>query len=351
MKNKIINDICCMLLSNGVEVDRVQDKLIMIFKDYEIRPMETSVALRNDVLNETLIKRFIASKMVKGCTQRTIKLYSTEVSKIIAKIGKSVPDITSDDVRLYIAIRLQRDNISKTTANNEILYLRSFFGFLQSEELVLKNPMLKIDKIRSEKKKKKAFTELECEKIRTACRSGQEKAVVEILLSTGCRVSELTHMRLDELEENKILVHGKGEKDRWVYLNAKAQIALAQYLEERKDTNPYLFPGGVWIREGTAQNYSPKDLITWYQKPELIGEGFRDSGAIEQMMRKLGKRAGVENVHPHRFRRTCATLALRRGMSLEQVSKMLGHENIATTQIYLDLSEDELKQAHEKYVV
>lgn len=347
MKGEVVDKIICMLISNGVKIDGMQDRLYMILKDYEIKPMETAIALRNEVLNDQLVKRFLASKMVKGCTEKTISMYGMEVPRILLKIGKSVPDITSDDVRLYIAIRLQRDGISKCTADNEIRYLRSFFTFLQSEELIDKNPMLKVDKIRREKRKKSAFTEMECEMLRTACRTAREKAVVELLLSTGCRVSELVQMRMDEYEGDRIIVHGKGEKDRNVYLNAKAQIALEQYLSERKDTNPYFFPSGKF---GGA-HYKPSTAPLWYTNPDLIVDGHSGIAPIESMVRNLGKRAGVENAHPHRFRRTCATLALRRGMSLEQVSKMLGHENIATTQIYLDLSEDELRQAHAKYVV
>lgn len=348
MKTEIINSILCMLQGYGVDTDEIENKLYLIMKDCTITPTETALAIRNEMLNDTLVKRFIAAKMVKGCTQKTIKLYSTEIPKIIMRIGKSVPDITADDIRLYIAVRLQQDKVMKATIDNEIRYLRTFYAFLIAEELVTKNPMLKIEKIRSEKKKKHAFTELDCEKLRNACRTALEKCVIELLLSTGCRVSELVQMRIDEIDGDKITVHGKGEKDRTVYFNAKAQIALNNYLAERKDTNPYLFPKGYW---NNTQKLGVNDSPYWYRNPDAIADGHRDGGGIEAMMRSLGKRAGVENCHPHRFRRTCATFALRRGMALEQVSRMLGHANIATTQIYLDLTEDELRQAHAKYVV
>lgn len=348
MKSEIVNNILCMLQGYGIDSSEIENKLYLILKDCTITPTETALAIRNEMLNETLLKRFIAAKMVKGCTSKTIKMYKKAIAKILLRIGKSVPDITADDVRLYIAIRLQQDRVSKTTVDNEIRFLRSFYTYLSAEELVEKNPMLKIEKIRSEKKKKYAFTELDCEKLRNACRTAYEKCVIELLLSTGCRVSELVQMRIDELDGDKILVHGKGEKERIVYLNAKAQIALNNYLTERRDTNPYIFPKGYSIND---QNFGVDRAPYWYRNPDAISDGYRDKCGIEAMMRKLGKRAGVENCHPHRFRRTCATFALRRGMALEQVSRMLGHANIATTQIYLDLTEDELRQAHAKYVI
>jgi site-specific recombinase XerD len=209
--------------------------------------------------------------------------------------------------------------------------------------------MNKVDSVKVQKIKKKAFTDIEVEKLRESCRTAMETALVEVLLSTGCRVSEVSAIQISEINEDKVLVHGKGNKDRVVYLNAKAQIALTKYLAERSDMNPYLFPQGVWLaHDRKAKN---KQNPFWYRRPDLVGEGKRDNGAFEATVRRLGKRAGVENVHPHRFRRTCATMALRRGMPLELVSKMLGHEQIVTTQIYLDLSEHELEEAHKKYVV
>ena len=159
--------------------------------------------------------------------------------------------------------------------------------------------------------------------------------MIELLLSTSCRVSEVAQILIEEIDGERILVHGKGEKDRYVYLNAKAQLMLERYMSERKDKSPYLFPR---CRDG-------------WRNPKNIEEGHIDMATIEQMTRKIAKRAGVERANPHKFRRTCATMALRRGMPIEQVSKMLGHEQVSTTQIYLDLTEDELALAHKKYVI
>lgn len=349
MKETIINEIVRTLHEMGINTDGIAERLYLIFKDVDVTKTETALAVRDDMQNETLLMQFLAAKAVKGCTKNTINAYGNTLRYIFKRFSKTVTAWTPEDIRVYIAYRLTQDHISKSFANTEIRFLRTFFAWLQNEEIIQRNPMNKIDSVKMQKAKKKAFTDIEIEKIREACRTAMETAIVEVLLSTGCRVSEMAAMQIPEISDEKVIVHGKGNKDRVVYLNAKAQIAISKYLSERSDTSPYLFPKSIWI--GNNAKETNKKNPFWYQKPELVGEGKRDNGAFEATVRRLGKKAGVENVHPHRFRRTCATMALRRGMPLELVSKMLGHEQIATTQIYLDLSEHELEEAHKKYVV
>ena len=174
---------------------------------------------------------------------------------------------------------------------------------------------------------------MELEKIRLACKTSMEKALVEVLISTWCRVSEAAQIRLSDITENKIIVHGKGDKDREVYLSPKAQLAIAEYLKDRSDANPYLFPQAKYAGDvtkmctGIRRDYQAE----WYKRPDFVGSGHRGACTIEGNIRKIGNRAGVANAHPHRFRRTGATMALRNGMPLITVSKMLGHENIGTT--------------------
>lgn len=348
-KDQLVNKIVAEARARGADTDGFAEKLYIIMKDINIEQMETQLALPNRALNHEFINRFLAAKLVKGCTERTISQYRVELSKIITKLRKSVLEITSDDIRLYLAVRMTQDGISKVTANNELRYMRSFFAWLNDEELIAKNPTAKIDAIKQEKRKKKALTEMECEKLREACRTSQEIAIIELLLSTGCRVSELCGMQIDEVKDSKIVVKGKGNKYRTVYLTAKAQLALDKYLADRKDANPYIFPKSIKFTE--EEGIKLRGQKEWYKHPEAIAEGKRNTSSIESVVRSIGKRAGVENVHPHRFRRTSATFALRRGMPLEMVSKMLGHENLATTQIYLDLTEEELEAAHRKYVI
>ena len=162
-------------------------------------------------------------------------------------------------------------------------------------------------------------------------------------------MNELANIKQEEVKGDSVLVHGKGNKDRIVYLNAKAHMALERYMKERSDESEYVFPKSAVSAADDIRIRTTKGV--WYKEPDLVANEPADISGIESVVRKIGKRAGVEKVHPHRFRRTCATLALRRGMPIEQVSKMLGHEQISTTQIYLDLSERDLEQAHRKYVV
>lgn len=347
MKDEIVNNIVLMIHDMGYNVEDLAERLYILLKDVSISRAETALAVRSDDLNERLLKSFLAAKMVKGCTQRTIEAYGKILRQILKKIGKSCCDISTNDIRVYSAIRITQDGIAKVTANTELRYLRTFFAWLSSEEIIAKNPMLKVESIKAPKTKKKAFSDLECEKLRNACVNPMEKAIIEVLLSTGCRVSELCGMKIEEINGGEIIVHGKGDKDRITYLNAKAELALKQYLLQRKDSNPYIFPAG----KNATLNRLVKHNKEWFKDPSLVGVGMRDKSGIEQAVRKIGRRAGVENTHPHRFRRTCATLALRRGMPIELVSKMLGHEQLTTTQIYLDLTDEELASAHRRYVV
>lgn len=347
MRQELAEKITFMLKRCGVIEDGILNEILIILNDYEITIRETALAVRNEDKNMELLKRFIIAKTVKGCTERTIKLYGTELKKILESINKTVDEITADDIRLYLALRERRDGITKTTANNELRYMRSFFSWLHIEELIPRNPTAKLEAIKTAKRKKQAFTELEVERIRDSCVNAKEIAVVEIMLSTGCRVSELVSIRRDDIENGKLIVHGKGEKDRIVYLNAKALIAIERYLKERKDKNPYIFPKMLSVADLKNKN----DKCSYRYTENVVEDGHMNASSVEAMLRRTGKRAGVAGVHPHRFRRTCATFALRRGMPIEQVSKMLGHEQISTTQIYLDMDETELEQAHKKYVI
>lgn len=332
-----------------------RSKIAQILGDYDMDKKEKSLTVYTEGKNEYFLKKFILSKAVAGCSKNTLSQYSREIIRALSEIGKDADTVTSDDVQFLLVKIIQR--ASKSYADNVRRDLSSFYAFLMREELITRNPMLKVERIKLQKKQKLAFTEYEVEKIRNACQNWREKAIVEILLSTGCRVSEINGMRLEDIDggaQLKISILGKGDKYRTVYLTARADITVREYLAERKDTNPYLFPKSAVVLGEKGKNADRLRQLKadWYKDPDLVApDGNADKSVIESAIRNIGKRAGVENCHPHRFRRTCATFALRRGMPIEQVSKMLGHAEIGTTQIYLDLSEEELAQAHRKYVV
>lgn len=343
-RDDLFNRLCMACVSAGCDLDKVKDSLYIILANYEITDRCTEVALLQEDINEMLVKKFLISKMVKGCSERTVKLYGDEVPKILAKIGKTVDDITSDDIRLYLAKRMRIDGVTNTTADNELRYLRSFFNYLMAEEAVMKNPTLKVDKIKCPKKEVETFSEMEIELLRETAPDERIKCMIEVLFSTGCRVSELVNIKLCEIDDGRILVHGKGNKDRTVYINAKAQIAIANYLKLREDANPYLFAGGYF------NNRLGYKLMWWRDKTLVAPNEHLGKGAVEHITRHIGKKLGIR-ANPHKFRKTCATMALRRGMPIEQVSKMLGHEDIKTTQIYLNIDAKELEHNHKKYVV
>ena len=327
----------------------------MVSHNYTITKETKELAVYEGDVNEQMLKRFLMAKMAKGCSSRTVGYYKQTLTWFFTRCGKPYMDVTSDDIRYYLALRVQRDGVSKTTANNERRNLSAFYGFLQAEEILLKNPMSKVDPIKETKKKKKAYELMDLEKIRVGCRTKREKAMVEVLASTWCRVSEAVQIKITDIDINKIIVHGKGDKDREVYLNARAIVAVTAYLAERSDKNQYLFPKARYTVNAAARYTRGKkqcDAAEWYMDPEMVDDAnHMDASTFESIIRRIGKRAGVENVHPHRFRRTGATMALRTGMPITTVSKLLGHSSIETTQIYLDIPDAELEQAHAKYVI
>lgn len=356
MRKEVEDRLIAMLVPymSAEDLEEVKMRITMILSDYHIDQEERALAVYEADETQVVLKKFLAAKIAAGLSPNTIVNYKSYISKVLRTIGKPYDEITADDIRYYLAMRVQRDGITKTSANNERRPLSSFYAWLQKEEILLKNPMSKVDGIKDTKKKKRAFSKLELEEIREACRSTREQLLVEILISTWARVSEIAQIRIDEIEEDKVLVHGKGDKDRLVYLTAKAQLLLKKYLEERTDHNPYLFPRAKYT--GDAIKYTAgierSRQACWYMNSELVAEeGHANRDTLEALIRNIGKRAGVANCHPHRFRRTGATMALRAGMPLMQVSKLLGHAQIGTTQIYLDISDEELMQAHEKYVM
>lgn len=345
MINRILDEFSDLPISPH----EMKNRLLIVLQDYEVTAAERSIVIREENENEYLIDRFIIAKKVKGCTERTLRFYRTELRKILLlRIRKKVSEIKADDITLYLAEREYRDGVSSVTADNELRVLRSFFSWLRIEEHIAKDPCERIERIRHKGTKKKAFSENEIEDMRWACKTNKERAIIETLLSTGCRVSELVQIKKSDINNDEMTVHGKGEKDRTVYLSAKAQKAIKMYLNEREDDNPYLFPKMLSAPEIKATGRNMKE--SYKDKRNIKPEGHMDKSSIEQSVRRIKKRAGVEEAYPHKFRRTCATMALRRGMPIEHVSRMLGHEQLSTTQIYLDMTDDDLKAAHKKYV-
>lgn len=328
VETEVINRI--MQLLGGVSsesIDIIENALHVVLRDYDISEKTTALALVNQDTTTKSIQMFFISKKVEGLSDKSLTYYGYVLRKFFEIIKINLEDISTNDVRYYLAKR-QMDNpdISKVTLNNERRVLRSYFSWCQAEDYISKNPMVAIKQIKTPKLVKKAFTELEMEKMREACESHRERAIIEVLYSTGVRCAELSGIKLSDINGDEILVLGKGNKERIVYLNARALVAVQKLIEDRDYESEYLFCSERGHRQ-------------------------LKNSSIQSIVKSIGKRAGVTNVHPHRFRRTAATHALNRGMPIEQVSRMLGHASIETTTIYARSTTENVKESHKKFVV
>lgn len=336
MISKILDNITADLYSKGYHdrkfFDDVKDSIAMELGKYEWKEKETSIVIYDDT-DARLIQKFFVAKATMGLSPRSLKFYKASLSRSFSMIGKHIKDITSDDIRACLT-RMRLEGAKNISLDNARRVLNSFFVWAVEEEYITKNPVSKVKKIKCEKVVKKALTEDEMEKIRLFARTDRDRAVIEFLYSTGCRVSEMTALNRNDInwEGREVVVLGKGNKERKVFLSSRCLITLKKYLDGRKDKEPSLFVSEckMFGRE--------KDI-----------HRFTVSG-VECMVRSIGKRAGIEKVHPHRIRRTAATVALRRGMPIEQVSKMLGHEDLKTTTIYANSTMEDVKNSHEKYL-
>ena len=337
------------LILAGMEAGEAAARAALILKDYSVDREETAVVVYEGGKTEYLIRNFLGAKIAAGLTERSIKHYGTALRYIFRNIGKSPDAVTSEDLTVFLARCLMMT--SKANAQNYRRVLSSFYAWADREQMYPgRNPMYRVDGVKMKRQQKRAFSDMEIEKLYAACRTKRETAMIALLLSTGCRLSEAIQIKFADIDDGEVTILGKGEKERTLLLSAKAQMAIAQYMKERNDGNPYLFAGLRHDMRMFSQMRARAKLPTWYQVPDLVSDTAPlDMGSFGSVIRNIGKRAGVEHTHPHRFRRTCATMALRRGMPLPLVSKMLGHESIATTQIYLDIGDGELKNAHQKY--
>ena len=350
MEEELAERILHMLMAfGGIDLQKAKANLTLVLNDYDIRRKERALAIVTEGKNERLIREFLLAKTIKGCTDRTIKFYADVLRRVFLQIGKDADTVTSDDIQMVFAKMLMRGS-SKCNCNNYYRVLRSFYTWANINDRVPANPMLKIDTMKYAKVKEDAFSEIEIERMRQALRDNRERAIFELLLSTACRATELANIKMKDIENGSIRILGKGEKYRNVYINAKAQIAMDAYMQERSDKSPYLFPGAI---PGlvTSKRKGKPNTHEWYKEPKNIDvQKPITTGTINNLVKRIAKHAGVDGAHTHRFRRTCATMALRRGMPIEQVSMMLGHAEIGTTQIYLNIKEEDIQSAHKRYV-
>lgn len=283
----------------------------------------------NDKSNFDLIDEFIDAKRVEGCSERTLKEYRISAVKLINYYqDKTLRKITTDDIRNFLMNYQGINNCSNTTIDNHRRNLSSFFAWLEAEDYILKSPMLRIHKIKTKKVVKKIISDEDIEILRDNCKDIRDLAIIDLLYSTGIRVGELVNLNKEDIdfENRECIVIGKGNKERTVYFDAKTKLHLMNYLKIRKDNNPALFVS----------------LDKPYDRLNISG--------VEVRLRKLGRSLGLEKIHPHKFRRSMATRAIDKGMPIEQVQQLLGHNQIDTTMCYAKVMDENVKYAHRKYI-
>lgn len=283
---------------------------------------------REPLDNDALLQRFLDAKALEGCSVRTLRYYAFTLNGFTSSLGKPLQSVTTEDVRDYLALCRKRGNAGNVTIDNIRRIISSMFSWLEAEEYVYKNPVRRIKKIRSTKTVKPVISDEALEAIRDGCANRRDRAIVDLLSSTGMRVGELVRLKRADIdfERRECIVHGKGDKERKVYFDARTKIHLHEYLLERRDSNEALFVS----------------LTAPYRALEISG--------VETRIRELGLKTVQERLHPHKFRRTLATRAIDKGMPIEQVQLLLGHSKIETTLCYAQVDQQNVKRSHAKYI-
>ncbi len=274
------------------------------------------------------VAAFVSAKRIEGCSEKTLTYYRKTLQATLDGLSKTPQQITTEDLRHYLTTYQEKRKSSKVTIDNIRRILSSFFSWLEDEDYILKSPVRRIHKVKTAKVVKDTYTDEALELMRDHCGSVRDLAIIDLLASSGMRVGELVALNRDDINfgERECVVLGKGNKERLVYFDARTKIHLQNYLESRQDDNLALF----------VSNKAPHDRL-------MIG-------GVETMLRILGKRLCIAKVHPHKFRRTLATSAIDKGMPIEQVQQLLGHQKIDTTMHYAMVKQQNVKLAHRKYI-
>ena len=311
------------------QLELLKNVLIIKFQNIEITVLTDEIKKKEEQnTNEKFINSFLSAKEIEGCSQRTISYYKENIQRLISKLEKPIKGITTEDIRNYLSNYKETNNCGSVTIDNIRRVFSSFFAWLEDEDYIIKSPVRRIHKVKTASIIKETFTDENIEKMRDECKNIRNLAIIELLISTGIRVGELVNLNIEDInfEDRSCIVQGKGNKQREVYFDARTKIHLMQYLNIRKDDNKALF----------VSKNKP------HQRLSISG--------IELIVRKIGVKTDVNRVHPHKFRRTLATMAIDKGMPIEQVQKLLGHVKIETTMHYAMVNQNNVKISHRKYI-
>lgn len=330
MNDEFVNDVLRDMLAyldNG-QAEQLRRVLRCNLFGYEIQRSDSTSGEDVDAENAQLTNAFLSAKRIEGCSEKSLSYYRKTIETMSEKIGKGITHITTNDLRSYLTDYQTERKSSKVTIDNIRRILSSFFSWLEDEDYILKSPVRRIHKVKTAVTIKETYTDEALETMRDHCDSLRDLALIDTLASTGMRVGELVLLNRDDInfEERECVVFGKGSKERMVYFDARTKIHLQNYLAQRTDSNNALFVS----------------LKAPYERLQI--------GGVESRLRELGKRLSLPRVHPHKFRRTLATMAIDKGMPVEQLQRLLGHQRIDTTLQYAMVKQSNVKIAHRKYI-
>ena len=329
MKEQIVMDILREMTTilTQEQLMKLKEVVRVQLCGYDVRKKETAL-MRTDQNWMNYLQVYLEGFRQNGKSTGTIEQYNLHLSRMLSYVAKNVQDIEDDDLIAYMYKYRALRKVSNRYLNNIRLVFNGFFRWLQRKKIILRNPVDGLEPIKYKQAVKKPLSPEELEKVRCACEQERDLAIVEFLYSSAVRVSELCRLKRDDIcwDSDDVMVLGKGNKEREVYLNARAHLHLKQYLESRTDDNPALFVG----------TRAPHKRLT--------------KSGIRNILKKVGNAAGVSKVHPHRFRRTSATDLLRMGMPIEQVQELLGHVKIETTRIYCTVTKEQVRASHRRFM-
>ena len=323
VKNEVLQNMIHQLKDEQYE--KLKEVLDMVLVNYKIEEIKDEL---NGEDNQHYVESFLSSKRLEGCSEKTLHYYESTIQILLDKVQKHVKHVTTDDLRKYLTDYQNDHKSSRVTIDNIRRILSSFFSWLEDEDYIVKSPVRRIHKVKSATTIKETYYDESLELMRDNCNSLRDLALIDILASTGMRVGELVLLNVDDINfnERECVVFGKGDKERIVYFDARTKIHLQNYINSRNDENKALF---VSIKKP-------------YNRLSI--------GAIETIIRNLGKQLDIPKAHPHKFRRTLATKAIDKGMPIEQLQKLLGHQKIDTTLQYAMVKQSNVKIAHKRYI-
>lgn len=327
MKDKLITQITTDMAKHlsDQQLENLQKVLTAAFVNVEVAEIKSANEQKS---NSKLLELFISAKRIEGCSEKSLKYYKIVIENMLISLKTAIRDLTTGDLRTYLAHYQQERKSSKVTIDNMRRIFSSFFGWLEDEDYILKSPVRRIHKIKTDKTIKETFSDEGLELLRDACDEIRDLARIDLLASTGMRVGELVRLNREDINfyERECLVFGKGNSERIVYFDARTKIHLINYLDNRQDDNPALF---------VSLSFPYNRLLI---------------GGVETRLRQIGEKADLNKVHPHKFRRTLATRAIDKGMPIEQVQHLLGHVKIDTTMHYAMVNQANVKNSHRKYI-